>query len=41
MVRLIEKYREDVAPAMKSQFGYSSTMAIPKISKVVIKHGGR
>lgn len=39
MVRLIQKYREDVAPAMMSQFGYSSTMAIPKITKVVINMG--
>lgn len=39
MARLIEKYREDVAPAMKSEFGYSSTMAIPKITKVVINMG--
>ncbi|MDH3627126.1 MAG: 50S ribosomal protein L5 [Acidobacteriota bacterium] len=39
MARLIEKYAEDVAPALKSQFGYSSSMAIPKIAKVVINMG--
>ena len=39
MSRMLEKYRSEVAPAMQSQFGYSSTMAIPKVDKVVINMG--
>lgn len=39
MARLIEKYKEEVAPALSSQFGYRSSMAIPRVSKVVINMG--
>lgn len=37
--RLKQKYREEVAPAMKEQFGYKSVMEIPKIEKVCINQG--
>lgn len=39
MTRLQEKYKSEVAPALKGQFEYSSTMAIPKVVKVVINMG--
>jgi large subunit ribosomal protein L5 len=39
MSRLEERYKEEVAPALKQQFGYSSAMAIPKVTKVVINMG--
>ena len=39
MSRMIEKYREEVVPALQSQFGYSSPMAIPRVTKVVINMG--
>jgi len=39
MARLIEKYKEEVAPALRSQFGYGSNMAIPRVQKVVINMG--
>jgi large subunit ribosomal protein L5 len=39
MSRLEERYREEVAPALRKQFGYSSPMAIPKVTKVVINMG--
>ena len=39
MSRMLEKYRTEVAPALQSQFGYSSSMAIPKIDKIVINMG--
>lgn len=37
--RLKEKYRKEVAPALKEQFGYKSVMEIPKIEKVCINQG--
>jgi large subunit ribosomal protein L5 len=39
MARLIDRYKEEVAPAMQTQFGYASPMAIPKLTKVVINMG--
>lgn len=39
MNRLEQKYRDIVAPALMSKFGYKSVMQIPKISKVVINQG--
>jgi large subunit ribosomal protein L5 len=39
MSRLEEKYRDEVAPALGKQFQYSSSMAIPKVAKVVINMG--
>ena len=39
MPRLVEKYRSDVAPALKKQFGYTSDMAVPKVAKIVINMG--
>lgn len=37
--RLKQKYREEVAPALKEQFGYQSVMEIPKIEKICINQG--
>ena len=39
MSRLKDKYQKEVAPALKKEFGYANTMAIPKIRKVVINMG--
>ena len=39
MPRLVDKYKSDVAPALKKQFGYTSDMAIPKVAKIVINMG--
>ena len=39
MARLIEKYRQDVAPALLKEFGYGSPMAVPRVNKVVINMG--
>jgi large subunit ribosomal protein L5 len=39
MTRIAKKYQEEVAPALKKEFGYASTMAIPRLSKVVINMG--
>ncbi len=37
--RLREKYLNEVAPALRDKFGYSSVMEIPKIHKVVVNMG--
>ncbi|KPJ71524.1 50S ribosomal protein L5 [Parcubacteria bacterium DG_74_3] len=39
MMSLQEKYKKEVIPAMKEKFGYSSSMAVPNIEKVVINTG--
>jgi large subunit ribosomal protein L5 len=39
MARLADKYREDVAPALRERFGYKNVMQIPKIDKVVVNMG--
>lgn len=39
MNRLKEKYIKEVAPALFTKFGYTSTMQTPKIEKVVINIG--
>ena len=37
--RLRERYVKEVAPALKKQFGYESSMQIPKLLKVVVNVG--
>jgi large subunit ribosomal protein L5 len=39
MNRLLEKYREEITPALMEKFNYSSIMECPKISKIVINIG--
>ena len=39
MPRLRDKYQNDVAPALQSEFGYSSPMATPKIVAVKLNMG--
>ncbi|MDQ6619026.1 MAG: 50S ribosomal protein L5 [Pseudomonadota bacterium] len=39
MARLKEVYRQEVVPALTQQFGYKSTMQVPRISKVVLNMG--
>ena len=37
--RLKTKYREEVAPALKEEFGYTSVMQIPRLLKIAINQG--
>ncbi len=37
--RLLERYRNHVAPALKQQFGRANPMAIPRLEKIVINMG--
>jgi large subunit ribosomal protein L5 len=39
MARLSETYKTEVVPALIKQFGYTSTMAVPRVSKVVVNMG--
>ena len=39
MARLKDKYVAEVAPALFTKFGYTSTMQVPKIEKVVVNVG--
>ncbi|RJQ07299.1 MAG: 50S ribosomal protein L5 [Bacillota bacterium] len=39
MARLKERYLKTVVPALKERFGYSSSMQIPKVTKVVVNMG--
>ncbi len=39
MSRLRERYEKEVASALKTEFGYTNVMAIPKIKKIVVNMG--
>jgi large subunit ribosomal protein L5 len=39
MARLREKYREDIVPALMSEFGYKNPMEVPKLDKIVLNMG--
>ena len=39
MARMKDKYREEVAPALKERFNIENVMRIPKIEKVVVNMG--
>lgn len=39
MQQLKGKYNEEVRPALMQQFGYTSVMAVPRITKIVINEG--
>jgi large subunit ribosomal protein L5 len=39
MVRLREKYKDEVVPAMIEKFDYGTVMAVPKVAKVVVNMG--
>jgi large subunit ribosomal protein L5 len=37
--RLHEKYRKEAVPALAKRFGYTNTMAVPRVSKVTVNIG--
>ena len=39
MSRMAESYKSDVVPALVKQFGYTSSMAVPRVTKVVVNMG--
>jgi large subunit ribosomal protein L5 len=38
-LRLRDKYRGEVIPALQKEFGYKNVMAVPKVTKVVVNMG--
>jgi large subunit ribosomal protein L5 len=39
MARLKELYNKEIAPALTKQFGYKSTMEVPRLEKIVLNMG--
>ena len=39
VIRLRDKYRAEVIPALQKEFGYKNVMAVPKVTKVVVNMG--
>lgn len=39
MLRLKERYRDEVVPAMMKEFSYSNVMQVPRLDKVVVNVG--
>lgn len=39
MNRLYTKYKEEVGPALKKEFGFKNVMQVPRIEKIVINRG--
>jgi large subunit ribosomal protein L5 len=39
VVRLRDRYKADVVPALRKEFGYTNIMAVPKVTKVVVNMG--
>ena len=39
ITRLHEKYRKEAVPALSKRFGYTNTMAVPRVSKVTVNIG--
>ncbi len=37
--RLQQKYRSEVAPALKKKFGYKSAMQVPRLTKICLNQG--
>ena len=39
MARLRERYREEVVPTLREQFGYENVMQVPRLEKIVVNMG--
>ena len=39
MNRVLQKYKEEVIPALTQKFGYTTVMQVPKIDKIVVNMG--
>ena len=39
MARLKDVYKSKIVPALKEKFGYSSSMAVPRLQKIVVSMG--
>src|ERR671933_1924370 len=39
MARLKERYKEEIAPALKERFGIENPMRVPRLEKIVVNMG--
>ena len=39
MARLLDAYKEKVVPELKKKFGYTNTLAVPRLEKIVVNMG--
>ncbi|MCF6767979.1 50S ribosomal protein L5 [Thiotrichales bacterium 19S11-10] len=39
MIRLKDKYRQEIVPALKDKFGYANVMQVPKVKKITLNMG--
>ena len=39
MARLKDYYKNEVVPAMMKEFGYTSTMQVPRLEKIIVNMG--
>ena len=39
MARLLERYRNEIVPAMMEKFGYKNPLAAPRLQKIVVNSG--
>jgi len=39
VIRLRDRYRQQVVPALQKEFGYTNVMAVPRLTKVVVNMG--
>ena len=39
VARLLEKYKNEVIPALNERFGYKNPMSVPKLEKIVVSMG--
>ena len=39
MARLKDRYRDEIAPALKERFGIQNPMRVPKLEKIVVNMG--
>ncbi|MHB8927264.1 MAG: 50S ribosomal protein L5 [Bacillota bacterium] len=39
MERLRDRYRKEIAPALKERFGYGNVMEVPRLEKIVVNMG--
>jgi large subunit ribosomal protein L5 len=37
--RLQQKYQDEIVPSLKKRFGYTSPMAVPKLTKIIVNMG--
>ena len=39
MPRLKDRYKEEIVPALREEFGYRNVMEVPRLTKIVVNVG--